>query len=153
MYSYLPAISAFAHHLAAFVLIGALIVERVLISLPLTVSSARRLLATDMLFGAAAGIVLLIGVLRVTYFEKGGSYYLHSLPFLVKLTLFLLIGLLSISPTLTFLGWRKDLRAGRVPVLTDRALARLRQVISLELVLVVPLLLCAALMARGIGQF
>jgi putative membrane protein len=153
MSSYLPAIGAFIHHLAAFTLIGALLVERALIVLPLTVESARRLNATDMLFGIAAGVVLLIGVLRVMYFEKGGSYYLHSLPFLVKLALFALIGLLSIYPTVTFLGWRKDLRAGRVPVLTDKTLTRLRRVITLELVLVIPLLLCAALMARGIGQF
>ena len=103
---------AFLHHLAAFTLVGALTVEFVLIKDELTIHSARKLVYTDLVFGASAGIMLVVGLLRVFYFEKGASYYFHSLPFIAKLSLFALVGLLSIYPTLTFLSWREALKQG-----------------------------------------
>ena len=144
---------AFLHHVAAFALVAALAVEFVLIRDELTLQSARRLLVADAVFGASAGLVLAIGLLRVSYFEKGAAYYFHSAPFLAKLALFLCIGLLSIYPTVEFLSWRKSLKEGRMPPLGERKLRRLRTIIHLELAGVVLLVLCAAMMARGVGYF
>jgi len=144
---------AFLHHVAAFALVAALAVEFVLIRDELTLQSARRLLVADAVFGASAGLVLAIGLLRVSYFEKGAAYYFHSAPFLAKLALFLCIGLLSIYPTVEFLSWRKSLKEGRMPPLGERKLRRLRSIIHLELAGVVLLVLCAAMMARGVGYF
>jgi putative membrane protein len=144
---------AFLHHLAAFALVSALAVEFVLIREELTLRSARKLLAADAMFGASAGLVLVIGTLRVLYFEKGGAYYIHSAPFIAKIALFACIGLLSIYPTVEFLSWRKSLKEGRVPPLADGKLRRLRSIIHLELAGTVLLILCAALMARGVGYF
>jgi putative membrane protein len=73
---------AFLHHLAAFALVAALTVELVLLNGELTLKSARRLQMIDAVYGASAGLLLLVGLLRVFYFEKGAAYYFHSAPFI-----------------------------------------------------------------------
>ncbi|MEO8716917.1 MAG: DUF2214 family protein [Burkholderiales bacterium] len=149
----MSAFFAFLHHLTAFTLVATLAIESVLMRGELTAGSARRLQLTDMVFGMSAGVVLLVGLLRVFYFENGGSYYFHSWPFLAKLVLFLGVGLLSIPPTLEFMSWRAILKQGRVPSLSGARRRRLRRLVHLELAGVVLILLCAALMARGVGTF
>jgi len=106
---------AFLHHLAAFVLVAALAVEFVLIEGDLTAEKARKLLVADLVFGVGAGAVLVVGLLRVFLFEKGAAYYFHSVPFIAKVSLFAVVGLLSIYPTVTFLSWRATLKQGLVP--------------------------------------
>ena len=76
---------AFLHHLAAFTLVSAIAVEFVLIRQELTASTARKLLTTDAVYGVAAGALLVIGLLRVFYFEKGPAYYFSSHAFMAKL--------------------------------------------------------------------
>jgi putative membrane protein len=144
---------AFLHHIAAFAFVAALAVEFVLIRDELSLKTARKLPLVDLTAGAAAGVVLVVGLLRVAYFEKGAAYYLHSAPFLAKLSLFVIIALLSVYPTLTFLSWIKPAREGQIPVVSDRKLRLLRAIIHAELAGVVLLILSAALMARGVGYF
>ncbi len=143
---------AFLHHMAAFALIAALAVEFVLIKEALTVTIARKLLIADMVFGASAGAVLVIGLLRVFFFEKGAAFYFTNIPFLAKLTLFALIGLMSIRPTREFLSWRSAIKAGQAPNVDQATQQRLRTAIHVELAAATVLILCAALMARGVGS-
>ncbi|HTT11002.1 MAG TPA: DUF2214 family protein [Burkholderiaceae bacterium] len=143
---------AFLHHVAAFVLFAALVVEFIIIKDELTLQSARRLLKADAIFGLSAAVVLVVGILRVIWFEKGTDYYMHSVPFFVKFSLFVLIGLLSIYPTVRFMSWRPAVRQGRVPTIDPGALRKVRAVVHLELAGVVVLILMAAMMARGIGM-
>jgi putative membrane protein len=121
----------------------------VLIRSELTLSSARRLQVTDIVLGMAAGALLVIGLLRVFFFEKGASYYWHSHAFLTKFALFVIIGLLSIIPTLEFLSWRGAIDAGQVPVMDAAKRKRVTMIIHTELAAIVVILLCAAIMARG----
>ena len=144
---------AFLHHIAAFTLMSALVVECVLLRQAITVSTARKILTTDAIFGISAGIILVIGPIRVFYFEKGAGYYFSNGPFLVKLTLFAVIGCLSIYPTKQFLSWRPATKAGQEPIVDSGMLRKLRTSIYLEMTAAVFLVLCAALMARGIGSF
>lgn len=148
----MPAAFAFLHHVAAFALVAALAIEFVLIRSELTVRNARAILLADAVFGAASGAILAVGFLRVFFFEKGAAYYFHSVPFIAKLSLFAVIGLLSIYPTRQFLSWRASLRQGAVPALDPAKLRAIRAVIHWELAGLVVLILCAALMARGIGH-
>ena len=144
---------AFLHHVAAFALVAALTVEFVLIRSTLTVESARKILRFDAVYGMSAMTVLAVGLARVFYFEKGAAYYFHSAPFIAKLVLFAAVGLLSAYPTIEFLSWRKALRQGQLPVTDPRKLRVIRSIMHWELAGVVLILLCAALMARGIGYF
>jgi len=140
---------AFLHHLCAFTLVSAVAIEFVLIRSELTLASARRLQVTDLVLGTAAGALLVVGLLRVFFFEKGASYYFHSYAFLTKFSLFIVIGLLSIIPTMEFLSWRGALTAGQVPAIGARKLRLVTAVIHSELLAIVIIVLCAAIMARG----
>jgi putative membrane protein len=142
---------AFLHHIAAFALVSALGVEFVLIGSELTVRNARALRRADLVYGASAAAILTVGLLRVFYFEKGATYYFHSVPFLAKLSLFAIIGLLSIYPTVQFLSWRASLDQGSVPAVGPARIRTIRAFIRWEFAGLVALVLCAALMARGVG--
>jgi putative membrane protein len=142
---------AFLHHVAAFTLFAALVLELILIRDDLTVGTARRLQVADMVFGISAGILILVGLLRVFYFEKGATYYFHTWTFIAKLTLFVVIGLVSIIPTREFLSWRNAIKQGQAPSVSAEKLRSLRSIVHLELVGVVAIILMAAMMAKGIG--
>jgi putative membrane protein len=146
------ALFAFLHHLAAFALVAAIAVEFVVIRGALTVDSARKLRALDAVYGASAGLLLIVGLLRVFYFEKGAAFYFGNAFFIAKLTLFIIVGLLSIYPTLQFAAWRKALKVGQLPPVDESRLHAIRRIIHWELAGIALILLCAALMARGIGQ-
>jgi len=141
----MAAFAAFLHHVAAFALVAAIVVEFVLIRQELNAMTARRLALADMVVGLSAGALLGVGLLRVFYFEKGAAFYFGNAAFIAKLALFFVVALLSIYPTVKFLSWRKKAPdAASVPAI--------RRVLHLELIGVVLILLCAALMARGIGS-
>jgi putative membrane protein len=140
---------AFLHHLCAFTLVAALAIEFTLVRQELTLVSARRLQVTDLVLGIAAGLLLIIGLCRVFFFEKGASYYWHSHAFLLKFGLFVIVGLLSIIPTMEFLSWRGAITEGRVPVMEASRRRRVTGIIHVELFAIVIILLCAAIMARG----
>lgn len=148
---YASALMAFLHHVAAFTVVAALAVEVALFKPPLSALQARRLLRADMIFGAAATVVLVVGMLRVGYFEKGPQYYWHDAYFLVKFGAFVLAALISIHPTLTFFSWNKALKAGVAPQIPDGRVRSVRMCMMVELTAIVVILLCAACMARGLG--
>jgi putative membrane protein len=140
---------AFLHHLAAFTLVSALAVEFVLIRQEVTRANAIRLLIADAVLGASATLLLIVGLLRVFYFEKSAAYYFSSHAFLTKFSVFILVAILSVIPTLEFLSWRKAVRAGQAPDVSDRKLRTVRSILHYELIGVVVILACAALMAKG----
>jgi putative membrane protein len=142
---------AFIHHAAAFLVVAALMAELVLLRNDLTVASARSVLRMDVVYGIAATVLLIVGFARVFYTEKGSMYYFSSGPFLVKLVLFIVVGLLSIYPTMRFLAWRKALREGRVPNFDAGTRSKVRMLVHIELTLLFIIMLMAVMMARGIG--
>jgi putative membrane protein len=140
---------AFLHHVAAFAMVGALAVELVLLRLDFNHATARRLMVTDAVLGAAAGVLLAVGLARVFLFEKGAAYYFSNHAFLTKLGLFIIIALVSIVPTLEFLSWRKSVNAVQVPAVSEGKMRQVRMIVHAELAAIVVILLCAAIMARG----
>ena len=150
---YMPAIMAFLHHLAAFTVVATLAAEVVLFKPPLTVVQARRLQKTDSLFGISAGVVLVVGLLRVFFFEKGAGYYFADAFFLAKLSAFVIAALISIYPTVLFLSWSKALKQGVAPDISADKARRARMCLMWELTAIVVTLFCAPLMARGFGYF
>src|SRR2546423_5234152 len=142
---------AFLHHLAAFALVSAIAIEFVLLRGELTLWSTRRLQVADMILGIAAGVLLIAGLARVFWFEKGAAYYFHSHAFLTKFGLFVVVALLSIVPTIEFLSWRKAIKQGEVPVVAAAKVKRVRMILHIELAAIAIILLCAAIMAKGGG--
>ena len=111
---------AFLHHVAAFALVATLAVEFVLIRDDMALAGVRNLQRADRIYRACAGALLVIGFLRVIYFEKGAAYYFHGIPFIAKLSLFTIIGLASIYPTIEFLSWKKSIQRGEIPIMSVR---------------------------------
>lgn len=144
---------AFLHHLAFLAIMLMLSVEMLTLKQPLTPISAKKIQRYDAIYGVSAILILIIGGLRVMYFEKGADYYMHSTPFIIKMVLFLMIGLISIYPTATFIKWGKAIKQGIAPTLTDAQNRKLRIIIHVELTLLVLMILCAAMMAKGVGYF
>lgn len=146
------AIMAFLHHIAAFTLVGVIIYEHTAFHRDLTLTEARRLQRMDILYGISAGVLLIVGVSRVFYFEKGASFYAQNWFFWTKMIGFALAGLLSIYPTIRFVSWNKAFANSQAPVITDQDASRIKMILRLELLGIVIIILSAALMARGIGM-
>jgi putative membrane protein len=124
---------AFLHHLAAFTVVAALVIELVLTKDDIVVKNARKIVLADLAFGVSAGVVLVVGLLRVVYFEKSTFYRFHSVPFVAKLSLFLTVGLLSIHLTREFFSWRTSVKEGQASAVTDRKMRAIRSIILWEL--------------------
>ena len=92
-------------------------------------------------------MLLIVGLLRVCYFERGPLYYFSSHAFLTKFAVLIIVAFLSTVPTVEFLSWRKE--AGQVPVADAKRMRLVRSLIHGELVGIVIILLCAAITARG----
>jgi putative membrane protein len=145
------AIAAYLHYLSIFVLFALLSVEHIQFKLPLDLSRARSLIITDIAYGISAGVVLVTGAARAIWYAKGPDYYLHNSLFHAKVGLFLLIALLSIVPTLTFVQLRKNLHAGLAPEISPARGKRVINCIRAELLLLLSMPLLAVFMARGYG--
>jgi putative membrane protein len=139
---------AIAHHVLVFGLVAMLAAESTLIRPGMTAAEIRRAAGLDAGYGATATLIIIVGVLRVIYGLKGPDYYLDNHWFWAKMGTFALIGILSVPPTVTLIGWRKALRdnAGFVPA--PDAIGRVRRYIRIELILVVAVVAFAAAMAR-----
>jgi putative membrane protein len=111
----------------------------------------QRLFAADTVWGIAAGLWIVTGLLRAFGgLEKGSQFYLQSPLFWTKMALFLVVIVLEIWPMITFIRWRVALKRGQLPD-TSRARA-LYLVNHIEMGLVVIIVFVASFMARGFGM-
>lgn len=110
----------------------------------------RRVFAADAVWGIAAALWLVTGLLRAfAGLEKGTDFYLASHLFWLKMALFVAIVVLEVRPMVTLMRWRAAVRGGRLP---DTGAARaLYRVNHVELALVVVVVFVASFMARGFG--
>lgn len=137
---------AILHHVAVFALVATLAMEGAM--LRASALDPARLVKLDTRFGMTAVLVIAVGVSRVLWGGKGWAFYQDNPFFWAKIALFVAIGLLSIGPTRLFFKWRKAAagEAGFTPPADE--LRRARWWVGLEALLLVPLLACAAAMAR-----
>lgn len=110
----------------------------------------RRLARLDLIYGITAVAVLLTGLARAYWGLKGDAWY-WSQPLLhAKLGLFVLIGLLSIQPTLRFRRWLRALEAsGALPAEAEIRSTRARIMLQAHLLILIPI--AAVMLARGVG--
>jgi putative membrane protein len=137
---------AILHHILVFGLVAMLMAERVMLRAPTI--DVRRLARLDGGFGATAGLILIVGACRVVWGGKGWAYYEANPFFWAKVATFLIIGLVSIAPTIRFIAWLKALKIDPAfqPDEADRR--KVRAALGVEALLLVPLLAFAAAMAR-----
>ena len=148
---FVNSIMASLHHIAAFTVAACLVYEFVAYRQNLTVAEARNIQRVDLAYGIAAGVVLVFGFLRVYFFEKGSAYYFSNHVFWTKIVLFVIIGLLSIYPTIRYIKWNPVLAENKVPEIPEKEYRNIRLLLWLEMAGLVLILFAAPLMARGIG--
>lgn len=137
---------AVLHHILVFGLVAMLAIERTLLKAP--VIEARRLAGLDGGYGLTAVLVLAVGVARVIWGGKGWAYYEANPFFWAKLAIFTVIGLISVLPTIAFIKWARASKADAGWQPDAAAVAKARRWVGIELLLIFPLVACAAAMAR-----
>lgn len=147
------AITAYLHYLGFMIAFGALVIEGLTLKKDLSLAEAWRVVIADGIYGLSATLILITGILRVIYFGKGTDYYLNSSVFYIKVGIFILISVLSLYPTFSFLSWVKGLRNKQTPNLELSQVQRLTWLIRGELAGFVIIPLFAAILARGIQVF
>jgi putative membrane protein len=138
---------AIAHHILVFSLFGVLFAELMLVRPGMDLAAVGRVGRIDLMYGATAGLIVVVGFCRAVFAAKGWAYYSHNLFFHAKIGAFLVIGLLSIAPTVAYIRWR---RAGEAP--NEAEVAGARRWLLAQMALFPLLLAFAAAMARGYGQ-
>jgi putative membrane protein len=143
-------LGAWAHFLSIFATFGILAAEAALYAPRMSEARFALLRRLDLYYMYGALAILATGLLRVVFFGKGLGFYAGNPVFWLKLALFVIIGLLSVPPTIHFIRSRQHLRDGMLAI--DAATYRgTRRLLTLQLVLFAFVPLAASLMARGIG--
>ena len=142
---------AYIHYLSFMFCFAALVVERKVLKPDPSREEAITILISDVIYGLAGLSLLISGILRVLYFGQGSQFYTENPLFWIKVGIFLVVGLLSLYPTINYLLWIIPLRKGEVPKLSDKLCKRLGLILNFELIGFASLPLLATFMARGIG--
>jgi putative membrane protein len=144
----LDLVLAIAHHILVFSLFGVLFGELMLVRKGVDLATIARVGRIDLMYGVMAGLIIAVGFSRAIFAAKGWAYYSHNLFFHLKVGTFVVIGLLSIPPTVAYIRWR---RAGAAP--GEAQVASVRRWLWAEMALFALLPAFAAAMARGYGEF
>lgn len=145
----LEAVLASAHLVAILALVTFMSSQAALCRIEwMNAAVVERLVRLDVIYQITVVTLLASGLARIFWGIKGSAWY-WSQPLLhAKLTLVLVMLLLSIAPTLAFRRWRRALRAnGRLPGATEVRKARRLIMVQSHILPVVAVL--AVFWARG----
>jgi putative membrane protein len=148
----LDAALAYLHFTAIFVLFAFLTTQVVLLRTPLDARGILLLGRTDIWYASSAAAVLATGVLRLWLGPKGAEFYLGAWPLYAKVGLFLVVGLISVKPTIEFFRWRAALKRDPAWRLAPERQAAMRRIVMLEVHLAALIPVFAVIMARGLGH-
>lgn len=142
---------AVLHFILILALVGILGAEAGLVHEGMDGRQANRVAVIDRSYGAAAGLLLVVGFLRVFYGAKGAAFYLQNPVFWAKMAAFALIAALSILPTVKFIAWQR--RARKEPDFRPAAadVSSVLRLIVVQAVVLAAVPLLAGAMARGYG--
>jgi putative membrane protein len=143
-----PIIVAWLHYVSIMLMVASLLGEHLLLKPEMDVAQARTLQRLDIVYGASATVVLATGVLRM-FLEKGAAYYNHHVAFHILFGLFVIAALLSIYPTIVFLRWRADTKAGRGQQLAAAQFKKIQMIVRVEMTLLLLAPFFATWMAHG----
>ena len=139
---------AILHHFLVFTLAGMLAAEFALVRPGLSGASLGVLGRIDGAYGGVAMAIIVVGICRVLFGLRGWEYYVSNHAFWGKMAAFIVVGLLSIRPTMRIIAWRKS-ETGVVP---EGEIQVVRSWIKGEIFFLALVLVFAAAMARGIGS-
>jgi len=136
----------YLHFLSILLVVSTVLGEHLLVRRVLTRGQLERLARVDAVYGIGAVLVLLTGFAQWFWVGKPPGFYSPNPLFHAKVTLFLVVGLVSIYPTVFFVKQRKGEPSEEVAV-PPGVIWSLRA----ELLLLVLIPLLAVLVGRGVG--
>lgn len=145
------AILAYLHFAAIFAMLWFIAKEWTLLRAGSEMLDVERLARADAGYGLLAVAVLLTGAARAVFGIKGWAFYAHNPVFHAKVGLFVLVGLVSIVPTVAILRWRRARRADANCHVPPAEWTRARRCLLVELHLIALIPLAAVMMSRGLG--
>jgi putative membrane protein len=145
---WISAIVAYLHYLGFMLSFAALGIELFYLKPDFKLEEAKKVAFADIVYGISAVMILVTGILRVMYFGKGTEYYLNNPFFYIKIGIFIIVGLLSLYPTITFIFWFKDFLKEETPKLEENKINLLSWLIKGEIAGFILIPLLAAIMAR-----
>ncbi|MDE1463430.1 DUF2214 family protein [Spartinivicinus poritis] len=140
-------LTKYIHLLAILLLFSTCVAEHLLISDRMQRAEVKRLAKVDVFFGVSAFIVLLSGLAMMLWVGKPTEYYLANWMFHLKFTVFIVVALLSIYPTIYFIKTRK---AGELTDMVELPKI-IKIIIRVELLGIIILPLLGVMMASGFG--
>jgi putative membrane protein len=145
-------ILAVFHHVLIFALAGVIAFEVGVARQGLTATDVRRLGRVDAWYGILAALIIIVGFSRAIFAAKGWAYYSVNHFFWAKMGAFVIVGLLSIQPTVSFIRWRRAATANPDFVPASGAVATVRRFLWAEVFFFALIPIFAAAMARGYGM-
>ncbi len=139
---------AILHHVLAFGLVALLMGEAILVRPGMTGRDIDRAARIDAAYGITSGAIIIVGVLRVFLGIKGVDYYLGNPWFWAKMAAFVVVGALSILPTMRFARWRRARAADPAFLPPHDDILAAQRMLRLESLVLVLVLVFAATMAR-----
>ena len=107
-----------------------------------------RLVRLDIIYQIAIASVLATGLVRVFWGIKGVSWYATQPLLHLKITLFVVMVILSVAPTLAFRRWRRNLHAtGALPAAEE--LRKVRRLVMVQSHILPVVAVIAVFWARG----
>ena len=138
----------YLHFISVFTIVASLVGEHLLLKDQMTRKEIKRLSFIDGIYGLAVITLLIAGMTLWFGVGKPAEFYSKNGVFHLKITLFVILGILSIFPTVFFAKARK----GNQEELVDLP-PRIKWFIRVELILLFIIPICASIMAKGIGYF
>ncbi len=147
MQLYLEIIVRYIHFISVFTIVGTLAAEWVLLKKEMLPQEIAYIGKVDAIYGLSAVTLLAAGLTLWLGIDKPADFYSNNWIFWLKIGLFSVIGILSIYPTIFFIkNGKKNLP--NTPIAIPPTV---RQLVLIELLLLLLIPICASLMAKGIG--
>lgn len=107
-----------------------------------------RLARLDVIYGVAAMVMIGSGLARLIWGIKGASWYLSQPMFHIKITIVVVMAILSIWPSIVFRRWRRNLRAtGAMPEALE--VKKVRRLVMIQSHVLPVVAVIAVFWARG----
>jgi putative membrane protein len=141
----------YLHFIGIMAMMGSLITEHVILKPDMNKNTLKSLGTVDLIYVMSAAVVLVTGLLRWFVVGKGAEFYTKNPIFHTKITLFFVIVILSIFPTIKFIKWSRQARKGEMPDISGRQVKKQLMFIRIQLLLLALIPLLAVLVSRGSG--
>jgi putative membrane protein len=142
---------AATHHLLVLLLVTLVAMEFALVRDGMSERQARLVAKVDGYYGLVAVLVVIAGISRVLFGANGYEYYVGNWVFWLKMAAYIVMGLLSLPPTLAFLRWRRAMERAEMtdPPAADVRTVRRWMLAEVHVLAVIAVL--AAALGRGFG--